>query len=177
MNSKKSVRFIGFLEPAIFSGLLLLAISSSNMLPIVSASAFSYTANKDVTNNDIEETIFNEASSTNSAPVVTLVQGGQEEADIVDLTANVDCGNVVSGVVELNLNLECSQDGLIVGADYTTIRLNGHSIMGPGPKSSKVGISVGNHVGVTIQGPGTIEQWQAAVFAADAKYNNVFYCT
>jgi hypothetical protein len=45
--------------------------------------------------------------------------------------------------VELNSDLDCSGDGLIVGGDDTTIRLNGHTIMGPGPDSSKVGVSVG----------------------------------
>src|SRR5215218_1268182 len=51
------------------------------------------------------------------------------------------CGQVVEGLVELNSNLNCSGDGLIVGSDDTTIRLNGHTIMGPGPDSSKVGVS------------------------------------
>ena len=76
---------------------------------------------------------------------------------------------VVEGLVELNSNLNCSGDGLIVGGDDTTIRLNGHTIMGPGPDSSKVGVSVGNQDGVRIEGPGTIEQFQAGILASGAE--------
>ena len=80
------------------------------------------------------------------------VQQGQEDnqaqrgdqRDTRTPTTTAACGQVVEGLVELNSNLNCSGDGLIVGADDTTIRLNGHTIMGPGPDSSKVGVSVGN---------------------------------
>jgi nitrous oxidase accessory protein NosD len=82
---------------------------------------------------------------------------------------NAACGQVVDGLVELNSDLNCSGDGLIVGDDGTTIRLNGHTIRGPGPDSSKVGISVGNENGVTIEGPGTIEQFQAGILASGAE--------
>ena len=82
---------------------------------------------------------------------------------------NAACGQVVEGLVELNSDLNCSGDGLIVGDDGTTIRLNGHTIRGPGPDSSKVGISVGNENGVTIEGPGTIEQFQAGILASGAE--------
>jgi parallel beta-helix repeat protein len=88
-------------------------------------------------------------------------------------TTNADCGQVVDGLVELNSDLNCSGDGLIVGDDGTTIRLNGHTIRGPGPDSSKVGISVGNENGVTIEGPGTIEQFQAGIFASGAKGTSI----
>jgi nitrous oxidase accessory protein NosD len=82
---------------------------------------------------------------------------------------NAACGQVVEGLVELNSDLNCSGDGLIVGDDDTTIRLNGHTIRGPGPDSSKVGVSVGNEDRVRIEGPGTIEQYQAAILASGAK--------
>jgi len=82
---------------------------------------------------------------------------------------NAACGQVVEGLVELNSDLNCSGDGLIVGDDGTTIRLNGHTIRGPGPDSSKVGMSVGNENGVTIEGPGTIEQFQAGILASGAE--------
>src|SRR5215207_4966381 len=55
---------------------------------------------------------------------------------------NPACGQVVEGLVELNSDLNCIGDGLIVGADGTTIKLNGHTIRGTGPDSSKVGISI-----------------------------------
>ena len=78
------------------------------------------------------------------------------------------CGQVVSGVVELTSNLQCTGDGLIVGKDNTIIRLNGHTITGPGPDSSKVGISLGSASNVRIEGPGTIEQFQAGILASGA---------
>jgi parallel beta-helix repeat protein len=86
---------------------------------------------------------------------------------------NAACGQVVEGLVELNSDLNCSGDGLIVGDDDTTIRLNGHTIRGPGPDSSKVGISVGNEDRVRIEGPGTIEQYQAAILASGAKGTSI----
>jgi nitrous oxidase accessory protein NosD len=94
---------------------------------------------------------------------------GQDQQDTRTPTTTAACGQVVEGLVELNSNLNCSGDGLIVGADDTTIRLNGHTIMGPGPDSSKVGVSVGNQDGVRIEGPGTIEQFQAGILASGAE--------
>ena len=95
-------------------------------------------------------------------------QGG-DQRDTRAPTSTAACGQVVEGLVELNSNLNCSGDGLIVGGDDTTIRLNGHTIMGPGPDSSKVGVSVGNQDGVRIEGPGTIEQFQAGILASGAE--------
>jgi nitrous oxidase accessory protein NosD len=92
-----------------------------------------------------------------------------DQQDTRTPTTTAACGQVVEGLVELNSNLNCSGDGLIVGGDDTTIRLNGHTIMGPGPDSSKVGISVGNQDGVKIEGPGTIEQFQAGILASGAE--------
>jgi nitrous oxidase accessory protein NosD len=94
---------------------------------------------------------------------------GEDQRDTRTPTTTAACGQVVEGLVELNSNLNCSGDGLIVGGDSTTIRLNGHTIMGPGPDSSKVGVSVGNQDGVRIEGPGTIEQFQAGVLASGAE--------
>ncbi len=92
-----------------------------------------------------------------------------DQQDTRTPTTTAACGQVVEGLVELNSNLNCSGDGLIVGGDSTTIRLNGHTIMGPGPDSSKVGVSVGNQDGVRIEGPGTIEQFQAGILASGAE--------
>jgi nitrous oxidase accessory protein NosD len=94
---------------------------------------------------------------------------GRDQQDTRTPTTTAACGQVVEGLVELNSNLNCSGDGLIVGGDDTTIRLNGHTIMGPGPDSSKVGVSVGNQDGVRIEGPGTIEQFQAGILASGAE--------
>ena len=96
-----------------------------------------------------------------------------DQQDTRTPTTTAACGQVVEGLVELNSNLNCSGDGLIVGGDDTTIRLNGHTIMGPGPDSSKVGVSVGNQDGVRIEGPGTIEQFQAGILASGAKGTSI----
>ena len=92
-----------------------------------------------------------------------------DQRDTRTPTTTAACGQVVEGLVELNSNLNCSGDGLIVGGDDTTIRLNGHTVTGPGPDSSKVGVSVGNQDGVRIEGPGTIEQFQAGILASGAE--------
>lgn len=97
----------------------------------------------------------------------------RDQQDTRTPTTTAACGQVVEGLVELNSNLNCSGDGLIVGGDDTTIRLNGHTIMGPGPDSSKVGVSVGNQDGVRIEGPGTIEQFQAGILASGAKGTSI----
>jgi parallel beta-helix repeat protein len=90
---------------------------------------------------------------------------------------NPACGQVVEGLVELNSDLNCIGDGLIVGADGTTIRMNGHTIRGTGPDSSKVGISVGSETGVRIEGKGTIEQFQAGILASGAKGTSISLVT
>jgi parallel beta-helix repeat protein len=113
--------------------------------------------------------------ATVSGPTTNIIIHLQQEAlatigdTSMPTTTNAACGQVVEGHVELTSNLNCSGDGLIVGADGTTISLNGHTIRGPGPESSKVGISVGDKNGVTIEGKGTIEQFQTGVLASGAK--------
>src|SRR5215212_8235268 len=92
-------------------------------------------------------------------------------------TTNAACGQVIEGHVELNSDLNCIGDGLIIGADGTTIRLNGHTIRGTGPDSSKVGISVGREAGVRIEGKGTIEQFQAGILASGANGTSISLVT
>jgi parallel beta-helix repeat protein len=110
-----------------------------------------------------------------SGPTNIIIHHRQQEAlatqeDSSETISNsASCGEFVEGLVELNSDLNCSGDGLIVGADGTTIRLNRHTITGPGPDSSKVGVSVGNQDGVRIEGPGTIEQFQAGILASGAE--------
>jgi parallel beta-helix repeat protein len=106
-----------------------------------------------------------------SSPTTNIIVHLQQEAlatqgDTRTPATTSSCGQVVEGLIELNSNLNCSGDGLIVGANGTTIRLNGYTITGPGPDSSKAGVSVGNQDGVRIEGPGTIEQFQAGILAS-----------
>ena len=105
--------------------------------------------------------------SSTSGPADLSTQFSLQEqqlgSPIVGTTTNVACGQVVSGVVNLTANLNCSGDGIIVGGPNTVINTNGFSITGPGQDSSKVGIMVSNVDNVVVNGPGTINNFQAAV--------------
>jgi parallel beta-helix repeat protein len=48
------------------------------------------------------------------------------------------------------------------------VNMNGYSITGPGPDSSKVGIMVPNNDNVVINGPGSISNFQAGVLVTGA---------
>ena len=72
------------------------------------------------------------------------------------------------GGLNLTANLDCSGDGLIIGGDNTVVNMNGYSITGPGPDSSKVGIMVPNNDNVVINGPGSISNFQAGVLVTGA---------
>jgi parallel beta-helix repeat protein len=118
--------------------------------------------------------ILSSVAAALSSPTTNIIIHRQQEAlatqeDTRTPVTTPACGQVVEGLVELNSNLNCSGDGLIVGGDDTTIRLNDHTIMGPGLDSSKVGVTVGNQDGVRIEGPGTIEQFQAGILASGAE--------
>ena len=61
----------------------------------------------------------------------------EQEQQAVPISAA--CGQVVSGVVNLTSNLNCSGgDGIIVGGPNTVINMNGFSITGPGQDSLKL---------------------------------------
>jgi parallel beta-helix repeat protein len=66
----------------------------------------------------------------------------------------------------LSANLDCASDGLLVQGDNIVIDLNGHTIKGPGPSASKIGVSVAANDAVEIDGPGAITGFQAGVLAA-----------
>ena len=79
--------------------------------------------------------------SSTSGPADLSTQSSLQEqqlgSPIVGTTTNVACGQVVSGVVNLTANLNCSGDGIIVGGPNTVINTNGFSITGPGQDSLK----------------------------------------
>src|SRR5918994_293748 len=99
-----------------------------------------------------------------ATPVAAQQQGGTPGA----ASSNAACGQVVSGVVNLTANLNCSGDGIIVGGPNTVINMNGFSITGPGQDSSKVGIMVPNVDNVVVNGPGSISNFQAGVLLTGA---------
>ena len=101
-----------------------------------------------------------------ATPVAAQQQGGTPGASSLSSAA---CGQVVSGVVNLTANLNCSSgDGIIVGGPNTVINMNGFSITGPGQDSSKVGIMVPNVDNVVVNGPGSISNFQAGVLLTGA---------
>ena len=103
-------------------------------------------------------------------------QGGTPGAVAAASSSSAACGQVVSGVVNLTANLNCSGDGIIVGGPNTVINMNGFSITGPGQDSSKVGIMVPNVDNVVVNGPGSISNFQAGVLLTGAngfKINSV----
>ena len=73
------------------------------------------------------------------------------------------CGEVVQGSANLTANLNCSGDGIIVGADNTVINLDGYTITGPGEQSSKVGVMVPNYNNIVVNGPGVIKGFQSGI--------------
>ncbi len=70
-------------------------------------------------------------------------------------------------------NLDCKSDGLLVGGDDITIDLNGFSVTGPSQNSSKIGVMLTNTENVTVQGPGTISDFQAGILSTGGKNNSI----
>ncbi len=103
---------------------------------------------------------------------------GNSSSSAVPLSTSLSCGQVIKQSVKLTANLDCKTDGIIVGADGITIDLNGFTLSGPGEKSSKVGVMFADNDGVTVQGPGTIQKFQAgALFSGgeDDKISKVTF--
>ena len=73
--------------------------------------------------------------------------------------ANDLCGTTIVADLELDQDLICSGDGLVVGADGIRIKLNGHTITGSG---SGAGIVVTGRTDVSIAG-GTIRAFAVGV--------------
>ena len=104
------------------------------------------------------------------SPTTASVPASASAATITPIT-NPACGEVVQGSVNLTANLNCTGDGLIVGADNTVINLNGYTVSGPGQQSSKVGVVVPNNDNIMVMGPGVIKGFQAGILATGS--NNV----
>ncbi len=112
-----------------------------------------------------------DSASQQVQPQQPQAQPQQQQAQQVQQASstNAACGQVVSGVVNLTANLNCSSgDGIIVGGPNTVINMNGFSITGPGQDSSKVGIMVPNVDNVVVNGPGSLSNFQAGVLLTGA---------
>jgi len=124
-----------------------------------------------------QSTVAGPAGGGSSAGDIGSGSGGASDFGALDMqgaataaaaSSNAACGQVVSGLVNLTANLNCSGDGLIVGGPNTVINMNGFSITGPGQESSKVGIMVPNVDNVVVNGPGSISNFQAGVLLTGA---------
>jgi parallel beta-helix repeat protein len=100
-------------------------------------------------------------------------ENGSSSSSAVPISTSLSCGQVIKQSVKLTANLDCKTDGLIVGADGITIDLNGFTLNGPGDKSSKVGVMFADNDGVTVQGPGTIENFQAGALFSGGEDNKI----
>ena len=145
----------------VIAAALVLSIGSLTALHTLPADATKPKHNDDDDNDD---------NNDNNGP-----GSGADTATAFQLTTaqepstNAACGQVVSGVVNLTANLNCSSgDGIIVGGPNTVINMNGFSITGPGQDSSKVGIMVPNVDNVVVNGPGSISNFQAGVLLTGA---------
>ena len=96
-----------------------------------------------------------------------------DSSTAVPLSSSLSCGQVIKQSVKLTANLDCKTDGLIVGSDGITIDLNGFTLTGPGDKSSKVGVMFADNDDVTVQGPGTIENFQAGALFSGGENNKI----
>ena len=108
-----------------------------------------------------------DSASQQVQPQQPQAQPQQQQAQQA-ASSNAACGQVVSGVVNLTANLNCSGDGIIVGGPNTVINMNGFSITGPGQDSSKVAIMVPNVDNVVVNGPGSLSNFQAGVLLTGA---------
>jgi parallel beta-helix repeat protein len=80
------------------------------------------------------------------------------------------CGDIIKSNIKLSSNLYCNSDGLIIkDQSDLTIDLNGHTISGPGEKSSKVGILIGQSNNVEVIGNGAIKNFQAGILNIQSK--------
>src|SRR5919112_956629 len=108
-------------------------------------------------------------SSSSGRSSATSLLGSTEDIP----SASLSCGQVITTSVKLSANLDCASDGLLVQGDNIVIDLNGHTIKGPGPSASKIGVSVAANDGVQITGSGTITGFQAGVLASGGKDDTI----
>jgi M6 family metalloprotease-like protein len=80
------------------------------------------------------------------------------------------CGEVITADTKLNHDLDCSGDGLVIGADNITLDLNGHTIDGAGTGD---GVDNGaGHDGVAVRN-GSIKEFNRGVFLDGASGNRL----
>lgn len=80
---------------------------------------------------------------------------------------HVQCGTVITQSTTLDSDVgPCfNTDGIIIGRSNITLNLNGHRVFAANPNgpNENVGIRLANVTGVTVQGPGTVEGFDAGI--------------
>lgn len=91
--------------------------------------------------------------------------------------APIVCGQTITASTVLTADIgPCASDGIIIGADNITLRLNGHTISGiPGPDNN-AGIHLIGKTGVTVGG-GTVTDFGAGVAIMGGSSNSVLQMT
>jgi hypothetical protein len=103
----------------------------------------------------------------------TVTPPNSYDAPLEQSVPSVSCGQVIHESVELSSNLECKSDGILVTGDDITVDLNGFTLTGPSQNSSKIGIMATDTNNVTIQGPGSISDFQAGVLITAGENSNI----
>ena len=114
-----------------------------------------------------------DSNDTNQSSQASDSNSSDNASTAAPISTSLSCGQVIKQSVKLTANLDCKTDGIIVGADGITIDLNGFTLSGPGEKSSKVGIMFADNDEVTVQGPGTITQFQAGALFSGGEDNKI----
>ncbi len=89
---------------------------------------------------------------------------------------NPRCGETITESLRLISDLNCTRDGLTLGADNLVLDLGGHTISGPGkgpwvwpdPARSSVGIHVSGRKGVVIKN-GRVKGFATGILAEDSE--------
>ena len=98
-----------------------------------------------------------------------LLVVGAEQVASAATPQTVSCGETITASVTVANNIgPCvGSDGLDIGASNITVNLNGHTITGNSPanvtNTEYLGINLTNVSGVTIKGPGTVQDFDAGV--------------
>jgi parallel beta-helix repeat protein len=114
-----------------------------------------------------------DSNDTNQSSQADDSSSSDNASTAAPISTSLSCGQVIKQSVKLTANLDCKTDGIIVGADGITIDLNGFTLSGPGEKSSKVGIMFADNDEVTVQGPGTITEFQAGALFSGGEDNKI----
>ena len=121
----------------------------------------------------------NTDKKTTLSPIQDNTRSSNEYLADVDNSTNnqIECDKIITQNIVFTSDLDCVTDGMIAGADGITINLNGFTLSGPGEESSKVGIMFADNNKVTIQGPGTIKNFQAGALLSGGEHNHLSQVT